>query len=51
MHDRTNNASSENSSYGSEQRKHDYQPWVNKYLDLADTALGQKKQDEDRPAA
>jgi hypothetical protein len=49
MHDRTNNPS-ENSSNTFEQRKHDHLQWVNRYLDLADTALEQKKDDQDRAA-
>ncbi len=51
MHDRTNSLS-ENSPHNSEQRRHEHPHWVIKYLDLADTALGQKKNDEEqRPAA
>lgn len=51
MHDRSKKNSGENSSVGSE-NKHDHPQWVNKYLDLADTALEQDDDDrEQRPAA
>ncbi len=49
MHDRTNNFS-DTSSSNSEQRKHDHPQWVIKYLELADTALGQKKGEPDQAA-
>ncbi len=49
MHDRPNTG--ENSP-SNEHNKHDRPQWVNKYLDLADTALGQKHEDQEhRPAA
>lgn len=49
MHNRTNN-SNENSSNRSEQRKHDHPQLVNRYLELADTALEQSRDDQDRAA-
>ncbi len=49
MRDRTNNFS-DTSFSNSEQRKHDHPQWVIKYLELADTAL-QEKQDEQERAA
>lgn len=49
MHDRTNYLN-ENFFSNSEQRKHGHPQWVNKYLELADTALGQEKEDQDRAA-
>ena len=49
MHDRTNN-SADTSSNSSEQRKHDHPQWVNKYLDLADAALQEKKDERDQAA-
>lgn len=49
MHDRTNNFS-DTSSGNSEPRKHEHSQWVNKYLDLADTALQQKKEERDQAA-
>lgn len=49
MHDRTHNPN-ENASGNYEQRKHDHPQWVNRYLDLADTALNQKRDDQDRAA-
>ena len=51
MHDRTNNISETSSASSNEQRKHEHQPWVNKYLELADAALSQKAQDESDQAA
>lgn len=49
MHDRTNSYS-DSSSNNSEQHKHDHPQWVIRYLDLADTAL-QERQDEQDQAA
>ncbi len=47
MHDRT---SFLNESPDSEQRKYDHLSWVNKYLDLADTALREKKEEQEQAA-
>ncbi len=49
MHDRTNNFA-DTWSNNSEQRKYDRPQWVNKYLDLADTALQEKNDEQDRAA-
>lgn len=49
MHDRIDK--NEVSSNNFEDRRHDYQPWVNKYLDLADAALDQRKDERERTAA
>ena len=49
MHDRTNKQN-EGSSSNSDPRKRDHAQWVNKYLELADTAL-QQKGEEQEPAA
>ncbi len=50
MHDRTNSFA-ENSFATSEPRKHEHCPWVNKYLDLADTALREKQREDQDQAA
>ncbi len=50
MHERSE--SSENVILQNEPRRHDRPQWVKRYLDLADTALGQKEEDlKQRPAA
>ena len=49
MHDRSKNG--ENSPSGNDRNKHDRPQWVNKYLDLADTALDQDEDDQERSAA
>lgn len=46
MHDRSNNQN-EGSSSNSDTRKHDHPQWVNKYLELADTALEQRTEEQD----
>ncbi len=47
MHDRTNNTG-EYSSHNSEPRQHEHLRWVIKYLVLADTALGLRKDDAEQ---
>lgn len=49
MHDRTNTLR-ETLPGNSKLRQHDHSQWVNKYLDLADTALKQEKTESGRTA-
>ncbi len=46
MNDRSNNLS-EISTSNQDQRKHDQPQWIKKYLDLADTALDQRRDDSE----
>lgn len=50
MNDRSNNPS-ETGTFSQDQRKHDQPQWIKKYLDLADTALHQRYDDELEQAA
>jgi len=52
MHDRTHYSNAEAPPTPHDDRRHDHPQRVKKYLDLADTALDQKQDGQDRrPAA